>query len=540
MFLSTSLNHYKRLQVRKALIEQSSNKEVSVMYGIGKFGKRPDVLIYENDVLELAKNKVSSFHCSEESWHNPLSITTGMKRHELDDLRTGWDLILDIDCPDWPLAKLTTHLFIKSLQDHGIKAISVKFSGNKGFHIAVPFEAFPKQIMFDGELKDLKNIFPEGPRKIAFYLLEYITQQYASLLQDSIILDGVTFTFDELRSIAKKTTQSLFIFLCSTCKKEFEHQPRQQKPSYVCARCGHSSNPQGSPEIIKCEHCKFPVEQQVNTSKSCPFCHSKTPLERHFNWLAVVDVDTVLIASRHLYRMPYSLHEKSGLVSIPLPLDGVLSFEKDDAKPENISFDIPFLDRSKADPALGVYLLGEAFSRDLQNLSYIPDEKFSQVIQKPIELPKDAISEEFFPPCIKLLSQPLKDGKKRALFILINFLRVSSWSIEQIEDFIFKWNNLHPEPLREQYLRGQLFQIKKGKQALPPPNCDNKDYYSSLLVCQPDNFCSRVRNPAMYAKRKYDFAQNSKKAKSSTKKVVSSKKTVKKGKKEEQKKDKKK
>ena len=44
------------------------------------------------------------------------------------------------------------------------------------------------------------------------------------------------------------------------------------------------------------------------------------------NWLTMskldvekfLEIDTVLISSRHLYRMPYSLHEKSGLVSLPI------------------------------------------------------------------------------------------------------------------------------------------------------------------------------------------------------------------------------
>ena len=529
MFISTSINHYKRPEVRKALVKYAKDKEVSVRYGLEKFGKRPDVLIYENDVLELAKSKASSFHCSEETWHNPLSITTGMKRHELDELRKGWDLILDIDCPDWKLSKLTAHLFVKSLQDHGITSIGVKFSGNKGFHIAVPFEAFPEKITFDGEHKELKNLFPEGPRKIATYLLEYITNHYASITQDRVVLDGVMFTFETLRSIAKKTTQSLFVFVCPNCKKEFDSLPKQRTPSYECTRCGHISHPKGFPEIIKCEQCNFPVEQKISKQESCSFCHSTKPFHKKFNWLAVVDVDTVLIASRHLYRMPYSLHEKSGLVSIPILSDAILSFEKEQAKPENITFNISFLERENVDSTQGTHLLREAFSRDLQNLSYIPDEKFARILQKPIELPKEAIAQEYFPPCINLLSKPLKDGKKRALFILINFLRVSGWSVEQIEEFVFRWNDVHPEPLREQYLRGQLAQIKKGKLPLPPPNCNNKDYYASLLVCQPDSFCARIKNPAMYAKRKSELAQRAKKLKSVKKIPKSSKKDVKNG-----------
>ena len=203
MFIATSLSHYKRLEVRKELVLAATDKEIGVIFDGGMFGKRPDILAYDNDILELAKKKAVSFHCSEELWHNPLSISTGMKRHELDDLRKGWDLILDIDCPDWRLSKLTTYLFIRALQDHGIKSISVKFSGNKGFHIAVPFEAFPSQVSYEGETKEVKDLFPEGPRKIAVYLLSYLTENFAEINHDKeeVIFDKKhIFSFKDLRA----------------------------------------------------------------------------------------------------------------------------------------------------------------------------------------------------------------------------------------------------------------------------------------------------------------------------------------------------
>src|SRR3989344_8368465 len=58
-----------------------------------------------------------------------------------------------------------------------------------------------------------------------------------------------------------------------------------------------------------------------------------------------LEIDTVLIASRHLYRMPYSLHEKSGLVSLPLDPNKVLEFEKPMARPEVVQTTFMFLDR---------------------------------------------------------------------------------------------------------------------------------------------------------------------------------------------------
>jgi len=35
------------------------------------------------------------------------------------------------------------------------------------------------------------------------------------------------------------------------------------------------------------------------------------------------------------------------------------------------------------------------------------------------------------------------------------------------------------------------------KERILPPNC--KEYYQQLGTCQPDDFCSRIRNPAQYA-----------------------------------------
>ena len=46
--------------------------------------------------------------------------------------------------------------------------------------------------------------------------------------------------------------------------------------------------------------------------------------------------------------MPYSLHEKSGLVSVPVDPKNILQFEKSHAKPENLEISkFRFLDGEK-------------------------------------------------------------------------------------------------------------------------------------------------------------------------------------------------
>lgn len=139
MDISTTLKHYKKESVQNAIIESADKKEIAIKFGDKGFGKRPDILTYPKDVLELAKQGATSFHASEELWSNPLQLDPMMKKSEIEKLRVGWDFVLDIDCPIWKIAKIITWLIIKALKEHKISSVSLKFSGNKGFHIGVPF-----------------------------------------------------------------------------------------------------------------------------------------------------------------------------------------------------------------------------------------------------------------------------------------------------------------------------------------------------------------------------------------------------------------
>src|SRR3990167_1172311 len=95
--LNVSLSYYKREDIQKALVEEAKDLEIGIRFN-ESFGKRPDVLLHNADVFELAKQGATSFHSSEERWRNPLQLDPSLKRHELDRLRIGWDLVLDIDC----------------------------------------------------------------------------------------------------------------------------------------------------------------------------------------------------------------------------------------------------------------------------------------------------------------------------------------------------------------------------------------------------------------------------------------------------------
>ena len=81
--LNVTLSHYKRKEVQEELVEAAKNREIAIRFG-DKFGQRPDILNNPADVLELAKQKATSFHCSEELWRNPLQLRPDLKKHEIE------------------------------------------------------------------------------------------------------------------------------------------------------------------------------------------------------------------------------------------------------------------------------------------------------------------------------------------------------------------------------------------------------------------------------------------------------------------------
>jgi DNA primase catalytic subunit len=133
-------NYYSRKDVQEALLEVSKDREVVGVFSNGNFGKRPNVLMYPDDILEMVKEGMISFHGSVERWSNPMSLESGMLKQQLDNLRIGWDLIVDVDVPDFEIAKLATKLMIEALKDHGMESYSVKYTGGKSFHIGIPCE----------------------------------------------------------------------------------------------------------------------------------------------------------------------------------------------------------------------------------------------------------------------------------------------------------------------------------------------------------------------------------------------------------------
>jgi len=346
-----------------------------------------------------------------------------MSRQELNELRTGWDIIFDPDVKDFEIAKLVTKQIIEALKDHGVKNYFVKYTGGKGFHILVPFESLPDKI----NLKPTQILYPETLQKIIEYIKWYIHDSLKEALLD---LDT---------------------------------------PNNLSKRIGK------------------PLSDILNEEGLEPF--------------KVITMD--IFGSRHLFRLPYSLHEKSLLVSLPINPDRIEKFEKEEAEPKRVKPDISFFtEKSKLHDAEALVI--EALDWASKHLK----EKKTDMIKSIKFVKKRFVPEKFFPPCIKEILNGMTDGRKRSVFILINFLRNMGWDIEKIEKRLYEWNEKNSPPLRANYIRGQLRWHFRQDRNLLPPNCENKLFYFDMGICKPDAICKNntekvvIKNPVNYPFKK--------------------------------------
>ena len=415
MHLSDIIRFYSNKEVKEHILALSKNREVVVRYN-DRVGSRPDTLLFEADIEQVLKKGATSFHASMERWKNPLLLKQMSTKKEMDSIRIGWDLILDIDCKHLAYSKISAVLLCEALEFHGIKNYSVKFSGNTGFHIGVPFESFPEEI----NEKPISSQFPDGARVIAEYLKEMIKAQLSERILD----------FEEIKEVCKRTG------------KEFK-------------------------EIVK---------------------------DGEFDPYTVLDIDTIAISQRHLFRLPYTFNEKSWLISVPIKKEDIEGFKLNQAEYRNVKPKLGFLDKFEKDEARQLFI--QAFDWNLGKTK-----EYREIAEK-FEIPKQAVQKKFFPPCVLKILEGVQDGRKRAVFILVNFLKSTGWDWDSIEKEIFDWNQRNDEPLRESYIKSQINWHKRLKDSYIPPSCDNKNYYKDIKVCNPDNFCTNVKNPVVYPFKK--------------------------------------
>ena len=397
--------YYSRADIQKALFAFSANREVVPRYFEG-FGHRPDALQYQGDIFELVKKGATSFHCSEELWSDPLKISTSMTPKKLDELRIGWDLLLDIDSKYLDYSKILAQLIIKFLKFYGVVHIGIKFSGSKGFHIIVPWKSFPKEI---NEIK-LSDTFPEWPRIITNFIIESTKPEL-------------------IEKVSKLSESGKYI-------KDF----------------------QASKEVMP---------------------------------------DLILVSPRHLFRMPYSLHEKTALASVVIKPEELETFQPKDADPFNAKVR-NFMPEPKDGEA--TKLVREALDW-YKNLN--PEGKQNESKErkqgdfKTITIQN--LSDEFLPPTIKQILLGVRDGRKRALFVLLNLFRSIGMERGELEKRIYDWNKKNEIPLLDGYIKSQLSWSYRNK-IVPPPNYD-KDYYKALGLT-PTEEELRYKNPTNYVVRK--------------------------------------
>ncbi|MCS7134591.1 MAG: hypothetical protein NZ889_01900 [Candidatus Pacearchaeota archaeon] len=428
-----ALNYYKRKSVQNIIIEQAKNREVVPVYlkkGEEKVskealivGKRPDTIEYAADFLSYIEKGATSFHISEELWKDPMKLSNIQTEQQMNELRIGWDLIIDIDTPYFEYGKIAAMLVVEALHLHNIENFGIKFSGRKGWHIGIAFEAFPKKI----QNIEIKNFFPQGPRIVSSYIKEIIRKSLAERILE----------ISTLKEISASTGKSI---------------------------------------------------EELTRGKA-------------FDPYAVLEIDTVLIAPRHLYRAAYSLNEMSGLVSCVIKPEQLKVFRMSWAFPQDVLVR-PFLKTPDENEA--AQLLLQALDWNTRQKEKI-EKQAEKEIRKEREILKNIkiydLKEEILPPCMKKIIEGMKyDGRKRALFLLITFSRALGINHEELCKTIEEWNKKNYKPLRESYIKSQLSWFKK-QEIRAPPNCI-QDYYKDLNICEPDELCRKIKNPLTYSLKK--------------------------------------
>lgn len=409
------------------IVRLCKNREVAYVLQNGSYGPRPSILEYEDDLFEFIEKGMVSYHISLERWDNPLYLSE-KKKKDIEEHRIGWDLIFDIDGKNLEISKIVAKNIIKFLRKKGIEKFYIKFSGSKGFHIAIPWEIFPKRVFINGEEKDTRKLYPILPKVLLYYI-------------DKKIRDD---TINEI-------------------KEKF----------------GDIDNP--------------------------------------------YEIDYIAISNRHLIRGIYSLNEKTLTFSIPIKEKNIDKISPEDYK---LSEDLIIYEYEVSE-----FLtedLDENEDKNLRSLIYeayanVMLEDLDKLFEQKYEINRDAevesdikkikikfkgkISEEYFPPCIKeiLNNKDLSDGRKRAIFILINFFYNIGMSWDEIEKRIKDWNNNLTNPLRDRYVEYQLEWHKKvysKEKGYLTPNCDNDVYYKDMGICKPDEICKLIKNPLSYPYKK--------------------------------------
>lgn len=403
------LEYYARDDIAGALIENSREREAVGTFFDGTYEKRPNIIQYPSDVVQMVRKGVVAFHFSVERWKNAMAITS----ENYNELRNGWDFVLDIDSKlGIEESRVAARLVCRALRKYGVRNYGIKFSGRRGFHISVGWEAFPKEV----DYKPLAKMYPEAPRILASFIRRKISRALMKAL------------------LKRKSAKELIDILGEA--------PSKLSPFYFV-------------EIEK-------------------------------DW-----------GARHLFRAPYSLNEKTWLVSLPISRQQLRNFSADIADPKKVKPSEKFFvsENNEAED-----LLLEALD---WHAMHTKEEKKKEE-PKRLVIYEKKVPEEFFPPCIKAILNGLADGRKRSIFTLVSFLKMMNWPAEEIESAVLEWNERNKPPLPRSILISQLRWnlINQRK----PPNCTNETFCKSIglydLCCKTvDHEKMKIKNPIAYPYR---------------------------------------
>jgi len=125
----------------------------------------------------------------------------------------------------------------------------------------------------------------------------------------------------------------------------------------------------------------------------------------------MVTFDYDLYQTRRVLRLAYSLHEETGLVSLPLSLDQISTFKPEDALPSRVEIDYKWL---KTDAKIGeAWDLMEATSKWLKRCRETPAVK---VIRHGSKVKKTGWRTRWIE---QLLKNPVDDGRHRILWLIV-------------------------------------------------------------------------------------------------------------------------
>jgi hypothetical protein len=502
--------YYSNPKVQEAILRFARDREVVPRYYEG-FGKRPDALLYQSDFNGLVKKGATSFHASEEIWDNVLEIDSDMTQEELSKLRKSWDLVIDVDSPYLDCSKIATKLILSELEYFGIRGYFLKFSGSKGFHIIVPGKSFPNK--FKGV--ETKDMFPEWPRAICGFLMDRIREKYnESVKKMDINFEAVSrrmnLSKDDLIDTkfaggdrAKKG--KMVTFVCDKCKNLIQRpNPKITKRRLRCVEdnCGGFYDVDKEEEYYYSDKGMSSFDKRIESEKKIVYSNVvkkeesfSKDVKEEIEASKLGNLDLVLVASRHLFRMPYSLHEKTSLASVIIEKNEIDNFDPvRDADPLKVSVR-DFLTEVKREE--GTILLEKALKwKKEKNISDDENQKNKYKEYNEVEL--KGVDDSIFPKSIKKLLEGLNDGRKRGLFVLLTFFRSLGFSAEYIYENINIWNKKNKPQLKEGYVRSQIDWHLKQRKKILPPNYSNDSFYRDIgiLVEKP-----KEKNPLVEVRR---------------------------------------